>query len=102
MYVSGGTGEQASIELVDCVISKNGVDCLFVHEGKALLLGGTISENNRDGVFAWGGKVTVATAEEDRPQTVSKDNDGHDWHERFMGDEGSEIIGIPQDKIHRD
>jgi len=42
-----------------------------------------------------GGKVTVAKAEEGQPQTVSKDN-GYDW----VVEEGSEIIGIPQEKIN--
>lgn len=39
-----------------------------------------------------GGKVTVAKAEEGKPQTVSKDNGQVDW-----GTHGnnSEIIGIP-------
>lgn len=42
------------------------------------------------------GKVTVAKVEEDKKQTVSKDNDEHDWETRG---EGSEIIGITQEKI---
>ena len=45
--------------------------------------------------------VTVAKAEEDGlPQTVCKDNVQHDW--ATDPDEGGEIIGIPQEKIHSD
>ena len=43
-----------------------------------------------------GGKVTVAKDEANKPMTVSKDSTRSDW--RMQG-EGSEIIGIPQEKI---
>ena len=71
---------------------------------------GTVSENNRHGVSVGGrvagdGQVTVANAEEDKPQTVCKDNgkgdadlggeEGRDWNMQTTG----EIIGIPQEKI---
>jgi len=94
------SGKQASAELVDCVIRKNGWEGLLMNGGKAMLRGGTISENSLNaGVYAGsGGKVTVAKAEEAQPQTVCKDNNGHDW---WTVGEGSEIIGIPQEKIHR-
>jgi len=69
-------GRQASAELVDCVIRKNTSSVMYVHAGTAVLRGGSVSENNRHGVGAWGcGKVAVAKAEEGKPQTVSKD----DW-----------------------
>ena len=63
---------------------------------------GTVSENNRHGVSVGGrvagdGQVTVANAEEDKPQTVCKDNAGTDWY--TLGDSG-EIIGIPQEKLN--
>ena len=73
-----------------------------------MLRGGTISGNEQapsrggrggggDGVRSIGsGKITVAKAEEGKPQTISKDNKQHDW--RSWGD-GSEIIGIPHKKI---
>jgi len=69
-----------------------------------VLRGGTISENKGHGVRATGGKVTVAKAEEDKPQTVSKDNMGHDWSTAKSWRDGKdgEIIGIPQEKIRRD
>lgn len=44
-----------------------------------------------------GAKVTVAEAEENKPQTVYKDNGLHDWATQS---EGSEIIGIPQEKVN--
>ena len=90
-------GEEASAELVDFVIRKNGQHGVYVYESKVVLRGGMISENKLQGVDAFsGGKVTVAKAEEGKPQTVSKDNDeGHDWAAA-----GDEIIGIPQEKIN--
>jgi len=70
---------------VDCVIRKNGGDGVQVIEGKVLLRGGTISENNSGVVAVIGAKVTVAKAEEDGlPQTVSKDNGrGDDRHGKY-------------------
>jgi len=100
--------EVASAELVDCVIRNNG-DCgLSVSQGKATLRGGMISGNQGHGVEAErGGKVTVAAAAEDMPQTVSQDNiqspdrawrgPSHGWH---IAQRRGEIIGIPQDKIN--
>jgi len=38
----------------------------------------------------------VAKAEEGKPQTVSKENDGDYWHTGREGD----FVGIPQEKIH--
>ena len=65
-----------------------------------MLRGGKISENRRNGVNAvQGTKVTVAKAEEGKPQTISKDNERHKWHTM---DRGSEIIGSSQEKINRD
>jgi len=43
-----------------------------------------------------GAKVTVAKAEEDKPQTVCKDNARRDWSTW----NGGEIIGILQEKIN--
>ena len=80
------------------MICKNGGDGVGATDGKVVLRGGTITENKGHGVSTiFGGKVTVAKAEEGKPQTVCKDNEGHDWHARG---EGSEIIGIPQEKIN--
>jgi len=90
------SGHHNSVQLVDCVIRKNGWDGVNVFQGKATLRGGTVSENKGYGVRAYnGGMVTVAKAEEGQPQTVSKDNKGNDW-----GTEGGDIIGIPQEKIN--
>jgi len=64
---------------------------------KVNLSGGTISANKDLGVYADSG-VKVTMAEEDGlPQTVCKDNGRYD---RYTDDSG-EIIGIPQEKIHR-
>jgi len=41
--------------------------------------------------------VEVAKAETDKPQTVAKDNNAHDWHAQASG----KIVGIPQAKIAR-
>jgi len=64
------------------------------------LRGGTISENERCGVEVWGGaEVTVASAEKDGlPQTVSNDNNRHDWH----AVDGGVIIGTPQEQLNVD
>jgi len=65
--------------------------------------GGTVSENKRDGVYVnSGARVTVAKAEEDKVQTVSKDIKGADWHALATGQRhlDGEIIGIPQEKIN--
>ena len=71
---------QASAKLVACVTRKNGDDGLYVRQGKVMLRGCTISDNKANGVAArGGGKVTVVKAEEDKPQTVSKDNGERDW-----------------------
>jgi len=88
-------GEHASGELVDCVIHKNRGIGVYVSEAKVMLRGGTVSEN-KGGVFAQmrGGKVTVAKAEKDKPQTVSKDS-----YFEWGTIDGGEIIGIPQEKI---
>ena len=70
--------------------------------GRAILLGGTINENQECGVEAiQGGKVTVAKAEEDSlPQLVCKDNGQlQERHDRQTGG-GGKIIGIPAEKIH--
>lgn len=87
-----------------------------------MLRGGTISGNEQapsrggrggggDGVRSIGsGKITVAKAEEGRPQTVSKDYGGGRGNSPDMplnwnvtgyggGDEDGEIIGIPQEMI---
>ena len=85
------SGAQNSAELVDCVIRKNGSSGIYLSSG-------TVSENKMCGVAAYnGGKVTVAKAEEGKPQTVCKDNAGTDWY--TLGDSG-EIIGIPQEKLN--
>jgi len=93
--------KHASVELVDGVIRKNMGCGLYVGEGKAVLRGGTISDNEGTGAFVTyvttGGKVTVAKAEVGKPQTVSKDNTLGDW--RTVG-KSSEIFGIPQEKIY--
>jgi len=86
------------------VIRKNGIG-VHVDEGKLILRGGTISENKGNGVSAWvGGKVTVAKAEEDKPQTVCKSNKQEDWctihPDDEDGGEGGEIIGISQEKLN--
>ena len=97
IFVYGG----GSSELVDCVICNNRGSGVYVTKGKGgvMLRGGAISENKRDGVYVWSGaKVTVAKAEEGKPQTVCKDNTLHDWCTDTG--EGSEIIGISQEKIH--
>ena len=90
-------GEHASAELVDCVIRKNGSCGVLANLGMIMLRGGTISENVSYGVHALNsGTVTVAKAEEGKPQTVSKDNGNcRDWSTL----EDGEIIGIPQEKI---
>ena len=104
---------------------------MFIFGGEVTLRGGIISENKSNGVSArQGARVTVAEAEEDGlPQTVSKDNavapshpssggqqgslgqQGSDWRtmvnheEDDLGDGAyteTEIIVIPQEKIHRD
>ena len=84
---------------------------MSVYNGKVVLRGGTIVENKGHGVEATGrGKITVAKAEKDTPQTVCKDNGkdnaGHDWRQFGEGSknwstsDSSEIIGIPQEKIN--
>ena len=84
--------------MTSCTVEDNGNVGVYVIGEKAALRGGMITENTRYGVHAFdNGKVTVAKAEEGKPQTVSKDNEGHDWHTLY---EGSEIIGIPQEKIN--
>ena len=102
-------GPQASAELVDCVIRSNGSAAtdagVCVRQGKVMLRGGTVSKNKMLGARAFdNGKVTVAKADEDQPQTVSKDNERHEWSTAPLNWEGSweggEIIGIPQEKIH--
>ena len=87
--------------MVECVIRTSGNSGVSVcNNGKAVLQGGTISENKEYGVDAsFGGKVTVANAEKGKPQTVSKENGNHDW---ATMNEGSEIIGIPHEKIVRE
>ena len=92
-------GEHASGELVVCVIRKNQGHGVVANGNyslaKLMLRGGTVSENKSSGVLATrGGKVTVAKAEEGKPQTVSRENGCHSW-----STEGGEIIGIPQEKI---
>ena len=69
-------GARASAELVECVICKNAWDSVHVSgDGKVMLRSGTISENRRHGVGVWAsGKVTVAKAEEGKPQTVATDS----------------------------
>jgi len=93
----------------ECLILINGFGVWVTRGGKAMLRGGTISGNKRHGVAA-SSKVTVAKAEEGKPQTVRKDNkqcpDGafgvqlygpeHDWHTEKSG----QIIGISQEKIN--
>jgi len=64
-----------------------------------MLRGGKISENQGPGVTARNcAKVTVAKAEEGKPQTVCKDNERYEWHRRSDG----EITGIPPEKVHAD
>ena len=78
------------------MICKNGGDGVGATDGKVVLRGGTITENKGHGVSTiFGGKVTVAKAEEGKPQTVCKDNEVHDWSTDGRG----EFIGIPQEKI---
>jgi len=72
-------GMKASGELVDCVFRKNALDGVIVYEGKVMLRGRMICENERNGAFANHGQLTVAEAEEGKPQTVSTDNKSHDW-----------------------
>jgi len=92
---SGATGvyvgEQGSAEFVDCVIRKNGVHGEFVYSGTVVLRGGTISKNKHHGAFAYGsGKVTVAKAEEGKPQTVCRESGARNAVARSHG--------IPQEK----
>jgi len=94
IYVDAG----ASLAMEDSRVfgCKTGNHGVAVMGGKLVLRGGTVSENKGFGVFACSGAVvTVAKAEEGKPQTVSKDNEGHDW-----GAYGALIIGIPQEKIN--
>jgi len=45
-----------------------------------MLRGGTVSENKEEGAYSWyNGKITVAKAEEGKPQTVSEKNGESDW-----------------------
>ena len=89
----------ASAELVDCVIRKIGDGVVSVGS-KVVLRGGTIRENKRHDVSVGASDdetmVTVAPAEEGKPQTISKGNEGCDWHMYH----GGEIIGIPHEKIN--
>jgi len=85
------------------MIRKNTGSGLHASQGMIMLRGGTITANKRSGVVAdRGSKVTVAKAEEGKPQTISKDNMGNaEQYNWCIGtnawDHGSEIIGIPQD-----
>ena len=90
-------GQDSSVELMDCVIRNNAQNGVHVNHGKAMLRSGRISENQDCGVVALSGaKITVASAEEDKPQTVCKDNMGSNW----VTEAGGRIIGIPQEKIN--
>ena len=59
------------------MIRKNGGYGVVANAGKIILRGGTVSKNKGSGEHAFSGgkpgKVTVAKAEESKPQTVSKD-----------------------------
>ena len=84
---------------MDYVIRKNKSNGVRLNGGKAPLRCGAISENEKNGVHAdSSAKVTVAKADEGKPQTVSKDNTIHDWCPYRT--DGSEIIGIPQEKLN--
>jgi len=94
--------EQGSGVFVDCAFRKNRRDGVFVYGGKVTLQGGIISENGRYGVAAWSGaKVTVATGEKDKhAQTVCKDNTGHDWDTDGAGAGRRGVItGIPAERM---
>lgn len=83
-------------ELVDCVSRRTAAKGACVHRGTVTLRSGTISENTPLGVLAQSGcKITAA---EDKPQTVSKSNGESNWSQSTVL--GSQIIGIPQDKIN--
>ena len=70
---------------------------MWVHAGKAILQGGTISESQGNGAEACsGGKITVQAEEHGVPQTDCTDNRLYDWR----AGETSEIIGISREKVH--
>ena len=112
VYVRGAVGTTVCGlgNFIECVMRNNAQDGLQTYNNATVnLMGGTFSGNARHGVNAdEGGKVHVAAASTtlasslpcetvDRPQAVSRDNKRHGWH--AVG-EGSEIIGIPQEKIN--
>jgi len=96
--------EDGSAGLVDCVMRNNSENGLQVGQGTALLRGGSILGNKHNGVHAWyGGRVTVAEAEEDGlPQTVSEGNERQDWNSIGPFASPSRIIGIPEEKTGHD
>jgi len=100
------TDHVASAMLVDCVIRNNGYSGVTCKRGEVTLKGGLVTGNGAGVRAIAGGKITVAKAEEGKPQTVCKDNGGHDWATGYGGRDwgtegaGSEIIGIPQEKIN--
>ena len=57
------------------------------------------ARTKRNGVDVFRGTVTVASTEEDKPHTVSRDNGTHNWHVDCHGEMLGETIGIPQEKI---
>ena len=100
---NGGTGivaqgalDEATAELVDCVIRKNEDDGVVAgSRAKVTLRGGTVSGNGNDGVAASvGGQITVS---KEQP-TEAKNNERADW---IM--EGRGVIeGVAAEKITRD
>ena len=91
--------QRRSLRAGGLAISKNGAISVLVSQCKLTLKGGTISENKDCGVYARE-KITVAKAEEGKPQTVCKDNGQGDNGGRDWVTDGGEIIGIPQEKIY--
>ena len=90
---------------------RSGAYGLVANGDEVVLRGGKIRESGCSGVYGHSGaKITVAKAEEGRPQTVSKDYGGGRGNSPDMplnwnvtgyggGDEDGEIIGIPQEMI---
>jgi len=84
-------GEEASAELVHCVIRKNGQDGLVAERAKVTLRGGTVSGNKRDGVVASGEGVKITVSKEQ--PTICKDNERHDW----LSEDGGVLEGVAEE-----
>ena len=86
-------GQEASAELVDCVIRTNESNGLVaVREAKVALRGGTVSGNKRDGAIASGnGEITVS---KEKP-TISAGNQRQDWVVETRG----VLEGVAEEKI---